>query len=622
MTPWLHRASLIVLATVTLFACGDDMGRVADGGAACDTEGCDDPEPDMFACQNVLDGRGRPMDAAFLDGLGDPFANVVLKRPGACPRTYSETIAKLRLEDDDRCADDLRTGMLGRIVSERAQLLQKPDVVRAVVGRQCGRRLPYEMLFAVPPIDADDPKLPQTGLQVMSLDRAAGVFNFYALEGEGEGAEWVFHGNSFDQVDPQTRTTSACASCHSDGGLVMREIDAPWVHWESASVRTVGAGIAMDRFSELGARSTGAELSGVVRAGNEVWNRTRIGAFADPLRTDLHGGSTRALLEPLFCGSSFNLQSAGEPNEVGSPLPVREIPSSFFVDPLQQVTTAVPLSADAYTTARDEAGSRIEGTVGHRDTFFGFTYVERSASDLAYVQTLLELGIVDDEFVSDVLSVDFTEPVYSASRCALLELAPSFDDLDNTQAPPGDTPDAAGCCVAHAGSGCEDAEVEACVCEEDDYCCAGSWDQGCVNAVIDRDCGSCSAIAPVRGVAAQPGTSAAAPDADRLRNALHASLEGAEGLPAAQLRSALATPGEAAAHRDRAARFVQACADRASKRDPEGFVRDLLDVAAWRRREAMGASALLDTPGVVATDDLDPPMDLRLDPTTCTRVGG
>lgn len=594
------------------------MGRVADGGAACGTE-CADPDPEMFACQNVLDGSGRPMDAGFLDALGDPFAQIVLKRPGACPRTYSETIAKLALEDADRCADDPRTGMLGRIVSERAQLLQKPDVVRAVVGRQCGRRLSYEMLFALPSIDADDPKLPQTGLQVMSLDRAAGVFNFYALEGEGEGAEWVFHGNSFDQIDPQTRTTSACASCHSDGGLVMREIDAPWVHWESSNVRTIGAGIVVDRFSELGTRSTGAELSGVVRAGNAHWNRTRIAAFADPSRTDLHGGSTRPLLEPLLCATSFNLQSAGVPSEIGAALPVRDIPSSFFVDPLQQVTTAVSIDPDVYSAALIEVGSRIEGLVGPRDTFFGFTFVERSASDVAYVQTLLELGIVDQEFVLDVLSVDFTEPVYSESRCALLEYAPSFDDLDNTQTPPGDAPEVEGCCVAHSGAGCEDDAVEACVCAEDDYCCEGSWDQGCVNVVIDRACGSCSAVRSVRGVRARPGVAAAAPDATRLRDALYASLVGVEGFAAAQLRSALATPGQTDAHLDRAKRFVQACVDRATTRDPEGFVRDLLEVAAWRRREAMASSSLLDTFGAVAVDDLNPPMDLRLDPITCAR---
>jgi len=37
---------------------------------------------------------------------------------------------------------------------------------------------------------------------------------------------------------------------------------------------------------------------------------------------------------------------------------------------------------------------------------------------------LTEMGVVDDEFVSDVLAVDFTEPLFSASRCELLKLVP------------------------------------------------------------------------------------------------------------------------------------------------------------------------------------------------------
>lgn len=605
-------AVILVMAV----GCGDDGGRIADGGLACDGDDCDDPSPDMFACQDVVDGSGRPADPAFLDSLHDPFAQIILKRPGACPRTLTEMVDKLRLEDDDRCEDDPRTGMLGRLVSERAQLLEKPDIMRAVVGRQCQRRLPYELLYTLPNIDADDPVLPQTGIQVMAFDRIAGVYDFYALEGEGEGAQWVFHGTSFDQIDPGTKATSACASCHTDGGLVMREIDAPWVHWESASVRTVGAGIVSDHFSELGSRSTGAELSEVVRAGNAHWNRTRIDALSDPDRTDLHGGSTRLLLEPLFCGTSLNLQSAGMPDEAGEPEPVDRVPASFFVDPMFGVETSVPIEAAAYATALTEIGSRIEGLVGPRDTFFGFTFVERAAADVVYVQALLELSIVDEEFVLDVLSVDLTAPVYSVSRCALLDHAPSFADLDGTTAPPDDAPPVVGCCVAHPSAGCEDADVQACVCEADDYCCEQTWDQACVNAVLEG-CGTCAGLKAVPGLAAAPDVAAAAPSPDRLRNAFYAAVAGVQGEAAASLREALATRDQVQAHRDRAARFVQACADRASTRDPEGFVRDVLDVSAWKRREAMAATALLDTPGAVAVDDLEPPMDLRLDPVGC-----
>ncbi|MCR9161436.1 MAG: hypothetical protein ACE37F_29680 [Nannocystaceae bacterium] len=598
-------------------ACGDDMGRFADGGLACDTEGCDDPAPDMFACQDVLDGRGGPMDAAFLDGLADPFARIVLKRPGACPRSLSEMVDKLRLEDDDRCEDDPRAGMLGRVVSERAQWLGKPDIVRAVVSRQCQQRLPYELVYTTPNIDADNPVLPQTDVAVMAFDRSSGVYNFYALQGEGEGAQWVFHGNSFDQIDPATSATSACASCHTDGGLVMREIDEPWLHWESAAVRTIGAGIVIDRFAELGSRSTGRELAGLVQAGNDHWNRTRIAALADPERVDLHGGSTRPLLEPLFCGTAFNLQSAAVPSALGNPKPVEQIPSSFFVDPSFAVADSVRVDPELYAAGLLEAGSRIEGVIGPIDTFFGFTFVERAASDLSYVDRLVESGIVDEEFVLDVLSVDFTAPVYSIARCALLDHAPTFAELDDTVAPPEGATDSRSCCIAHGSAGCEDAQVQSCVCADDDYCCESSWDQACVNAATDGGCGGCSRIEPERRVGAARAPAEASPSPTRLRDAFYGALEGVEGEPASSLRGALAARDQVDAHRERARRFVAACADRASTRDPEGFVRDILLVAAWKRRAAAASSALLDTPGAVATDDLEPPMDLRLDPLRC-----
>lgn len=601
------------------------MGRIADGGRACETDGCEDPDPEDFACQDVVDQSGRPADPQFLDGLRDPFARTILQRPGACPTTYADVIAKLRLEDDERCEGDEAAGLIGRVVSERAQLLDKSDVSRVVVGRQCGRRLPHELLFETPPIDTANPALPETDIKVAGYDPVTGAFNFYALEGEGEGATWVFHGSSFDLIDPNRSATSACASCHSDGGLVMREIDEPWVHWESGGVRTVGAGALLDRFTELGARSNGAELSSVVQAGNARWNRVRMAVLGSEDRTDANAGSTRALLEPLFCGTTFNTQSAGLPDIVGRPTPVTSIPSSFFVDPAFGVATAVEIDGDAYLQTLQDIDSRVDGIVGPRDTFFGFTFVERAASDLEYVQSMIDLGVVDEEFVLDVLAVDPERPLFSTARCALLDFAPTFEQLEGTQPPTGGAV-VDDCCVAHAQPGCSDAEVEACVCAADDACCSSSWDQVCVNRVFEGDpaCGTCSAARSQRAEAADVAPSSASPSPGRLRNAFFAALEAGEpeeGTAAARLRDNLATDGQASAHRDRVARFVAACRDRATTRDPEGFVRDAAEISAWRRREAMNRSALLDTPGAVALDSLDPPVDLRWDVVTCELVG-
>jgi len=51
------------------------------------------------------------------------------------------------------------------------------------------------------------------------------------------------------------------------------------------------------------------------------------------------------------------------------------------------------------------------------------------------------------------------------------------------------------CCVAHDGPGCNDAAIQACVCEQDPTCCSGSWNQFCVNEIKQFGCGSCGGSA-------------------------------------------------------------------------------------------------------------------------------
>ncbi len=45
-----------------------------------------------------------------------------------------------------------------------------------------------------------------------------------------------------------------------------------------------------------------------------------------------------------------------------------------------------------------------------------------------------------------------------------------------------------GCCEEHAEPGCEDAEIEACVCEKLPDCCTNTWDLPCVLIVEQKFC--------------------------------------------------------------------------------------------------------------------------------------
>ncbi|HET6583450.1 MAG TPA: hypothetical protein VFG69_08380 [Nannocystaceae bacterium] len=50
------------------------------------------------------------------------------------------------------------------------------------------------------------------------------------------------------------------------------------------------------------------------------------------------------------------------------------------------------------------------------------------------------------------------------------------------------------CCEAHAEAGCGDAAIEACVCEDDDFCCRTGWDDVCTVQVVVLGCGECPGI--------------------------------------------------------------------------------------------------------------------------------
>jgi hypothetical protein len=49
----------------------------------------------------------------------------------------------------------------------------------------------------------------------------------------------------------------------------------------------------------------------------------------------------------------------------------------------------------------------------------------KAQSDIVAVDALIEQRTIDKEFAADVLAVDFTNPVFSASRCGLLKFVPN-----------------------------------------------------------------------------------------------------------------------------------------------------------------------------------------------------
>ena len=411
----------IFMSTALLTACAEPAALTGD-----------DQELIAGTCKVTNELTKKAMTATQIKALKDPVGQLVIQGTGGCPTTLDEITAKLRKTDAVNCKDDPKlppAGTATRFVSETSQVLKKADSYRTVISRTCNNRSNHELMMSVFGLSATATKVPQD-LEMIGFDKTAGVFNYYARE---EGA-WRFFGSSKDLIAegyncnnvgscvPKAASKTRCAGCHLGGGLIIKEFDSPWVHWEHFT-DTPGVTELMDRFKmTFGTqKDDGAGLESTVRNGNRLWNEKRI----DFLKTK----GTAELLRPLFCTIDLNLQSMS--GSVGS------VPSSvrgdFLLEPRLSSFDSVPIDSAEYTAQIAANGQKIKGSGGQlkdkdgklvTDTIFAWTYPERGQADRDYVDQLVQKKIIDDDFAADVLRIDFTRPIFSGKRCALLSNAP------------------------------------------------------------------------------------------------------------------------------------------------------------------------------------------------------
>lgn len=411
-------ASLLALPLAACSA-GDPA---PDDDSSCRTGKCDDLDkpdsevPDSPCDGVIVDESGRD-NQKVAGRLNDPFANFVLKAGDDCPVSLQDIMAKLRANDTEGCdpATD-GAGLMTRFISETAQAMGMPTNYRLITTRRCDGRPAHGLVFSIFGVQAGTPELPPN-VEVMAFDETTGVFNYY----EADGNEIAFFGNSKDMLRGPQGNVRRCAGCHTGGGLVMKELNAPWVHWEGHMDHPGAAELASAHAALLGRKSNAIEFEGVVSGGNRAWNQTRLDFMKE-------SGSVKDILRPLFCTVEVNLDNGADFES-----PVRggpggdemsSIPFDSLLDPQLKGFGSISVEFSDYDAQIKANGQNVPGVDGAIDTVFDYVFIERASADNDYVEKLIAAGIVDDEFVKDVLMVDFTRPVFSDDRCGLLDFAP------------------------------------------------------------------------------------------------------------------------------------------------------------------------------------------------------
>lgn len=388
-----------------------------------------------------VDTQPVKLDQAAVEELGDPFARLVLSK-GVFPVTPVELLKAL---DDALAADDPLTVQRTFVLGEGSQLAPGTDGVgvRAfLLTRGEGTDGPDLILSAAGPGAGF--------VEVMAWDQIAKGFNFYQTR--GGGSPWLLAGNSADALRTGSAHNGPFES-HPSGHLLMKELRFPWVHWHS-SAQAIRADVLEDGQEELVDHPWFAEASGAqelerggVMPAIRRWTTARLAAAVAP---DGTVAAPRQIMESFLGTPTVNLVSSEiQASQIASGAVAEfDVPHAFFVnteclngilglpaiDPAQvNVTSAdyMRVLTEHRVALRKGDGSAVAGPP--QDTHFAFVVAEPAFEDIVTVGGAIDMGLVSRRLAACLLMVDFSNPVFSPRRQALLDHVPPTAKIEGGQ---------------------------------------------------------------------------------------------------------------------------------------------------------------------------------------------
>jgi hypothetical protein len=377
---------------------------------------------------------GRDLTIDELARLSDPLALLLLKR-GTFPTTLQELLNALNAFNNDTAGLPLQSVFM---ISEWGQIPLNSATqnlvrqLRYVVARRNAASAGATVLVSTaPPSDDRD-----IFLQVAAWDSDNEVFHYYE-RGRG-GATWFWEGNSWHALTSPTRGNGPFDS-HVNGAPVMKERKAPWLHWNSVTQEipreNFPAQHPINCASETALFNSrqNADLlqTQIVEPAVRRWTDARLRRVLAPTGIS----DPAALIRQALTATSVNIASAperGQSTEVGI-----RIPSTMFadtdtlVDILLPDTAISPIKVPRPIYAQAIAGLKVslrdtqQGFEQPGDAFFAWPVPERAFEDIVVVDGLVQSGVFSMQFATALLMCDFSNPIDSNRRAALMNHVPS-----------------------------------------------------------------------------------------------------------------------------------------------------------------------------------------------------
>ena len=255
--------------------------------------------------------------------LNDPFATLLLRR-GALPLTMRSLTSELDRFNGQPGGVPQQASFL---IADGGQIPSSPETAtlnrafRIVVVRHRGGD--PELLVSTG-TDFDSESI---FLQVFAWDPSKAAYNFY----ERRGGAWCWAGSSWDALEPDSRGNGPFDS-HVNGGPVMKELKAPWMHWHSQAAtikaHVLAPGDPLGDEPLYRDRAGAEKLETFVRAGIVRWNKARFE------KRIVDGRLIRAqeFLRQVLVTTTVNITSSAQESRVLQSGDALRLPRTFFLN--------------------------------------------------------------------------------------------------------------------------------------------------------------------------------------------------------------------------------------------------------------------------------------------------
>jgi hypothetical protein len=391
------------------------------------------PTPDtLYRRVGGIDIAPKPMTYTELNGLDDPFGRL-LRSHEPFPLT---TRSVLTAFDGLAGTGGALPQQLVFLVAEGGHIAWSPETdslqrgFRFVIARGLG-----EFTLLISSSTLADSEADQAFLQIIGWDDTNKVFHFY----ERLAGTFFWAGMSSHALEDATRGRGPFDS-HVNGATVMKELRAPWVHWHGPQAGINDHVLAPDdplKSDPLFVGRVTAERleSEVARPGIRRWNAARIANAIGPDGTwrDVHH-----FMRQIVTDTTVNLATAQTASHlIDATTPLRP-PLSFFLntDTLFDTLDLAPEDAASaqivvpgvlyretlkrYDVHRSDGILRVDG-----DTHFAFLVPEPAFEDTQLIDGLLQGGLLTPRLIAALTMTDFSNPVFSPRRAALLAYVPT-----------------------------------------------------------------------------------------------------------------------------------------------------------------------------------------------------